>query len=218
MAIQFPCASCQQPIEVDDAWADKAVACPYCRKVVTAPAQSSWPPGNIPVATPARGAFAPPPPPGETVAPGRSELPTYPVASAPVRHRGQSAAWALMLAVASAVLSIIAFIIWSAMAYERAVQRVGTGASNAQIQEAFNQLVLEHGLPIHPAAAVSMFVGAFCAVCGLVLAIRSFARRERRPVLAGIACALSVLFLACQGLLMLMMVGTRLAHTATMPG
>lgn len=37
MAIQFFCAACKQPIEVDDDFANQAVTCPYCRKVVTAP-------------------------------------------------------------------------------------------------------------------------------------------------------------------------------------
>lgn len=40
MAIRFHCASCSQPIEVDDEWALKLVACPYCRKTVTAPAET----------------------------------------------------------------------------------------------------------------------------------------------------------------------------------
>lgn len=40
MAIQFQCVACRQPIEVDDEMADQAVTCPYCRKVVTAPAVS----------------------------------------------------------------------------------------------------------------------------------------------------------------------------------
>ncbi len=40
MAIQFFCAACHQPIEVDDEMAKQAVTCPYCRKVVTAPGAS----------------------------------------------------------------------------------------------------------------------------------------------------------------------------------
>lgn len=40
MAIRFQCGACSQPIEVDDEWASKTVACPYCRKTVTAPAES----------------------------------------------------------------------------------------------------------------------------------------------------------------------------------
>lgn len=41
MAIRFLCAACSQPIEVDDGWASRLVACPYCRKTVTAPSQST---------------------------------------------------------------------------------------------------------------------------------------------------------------------------------
>lgn len=41
MSIRFQCGSCSQPIEVDDEWASKPVACPYCRKTVTAPIEST---------------------------------------------------------------------------------------------------------------------------------------------------------------------------------
>lgn len=40
MVIQFQCIACGQPIEVDDEWVLKRVACPYCRKTITAPAES----------------------------------------------------------------------------------------------------------------------------------------------------------------------------------
>lgn len=54
MAIRFNCPACQQPLEIDDGWAGQAVACPYCRRVVTAPQSSSWPSGNVPMAIPVR--------------------------------------------------------------------------------------------------------------------------------------------------------------------
>jgi len=41
MAIRFQCVACLQPIEVDDEWALKAVACPYCRRTVSAPSEST---------------------------------------------------------------------------------------------------------------------------------------------------------------------------------
>jgi hypothetical protein len=41
MAIQFPCPSCDQPIEVDDEYGGQAAACPYCRRVVNVPTESS---------------------------------------------------------------------------------------------------------------------------------------------------------------------------------
>ena len=40
MSIQFHCPGCRQPIEVDREWAERLVACPYCRQTVTAPAES----------------------------------------------------------------------------------------------------------------------------------------------------------------------------------
>ena len=41
MSIRFPCPSCAQPIETDDQWASKLVACPFCRNMVNAPAEST---------------------------------------------------------------------------------------------------------------------------------------------------------------------------------
>lgn len=53
MAIRFQCPSCAQPIEVDDDLASRLVACPYCRKTVTAPATSTLSdPSQVPVAVP----------------------------------------------------------------------------------------------------------------------------------------------------------------------
>ncbi len=52
MAIQFHCPGCRQPVEVDDEWAGKLVACPYCRRTVTAPAESSVDISAIPAAKP----------------------------------------------------------------------------------------------------------------------------------------------------------------------
>ncbi len=40
MAIQFPCASCGQPIEIDDEWGGKTVACPFCHNRINAPLES----------------------------------------------------------------------------------------------------------------------------------------------------------------------------------
>jgi len=54
MAIQFQCAFCKQPIEVDDEYASRAVGCPYCKKTVNAPDCSTL--GDkpyVPMASPA---------------------------------------------------------------------------------------------------------------------------------------------------------------------
>lgn len=53
MTIRFQCGSCSQPIEVDDEWSSKPVACPYCRKTVTAPMESTLgDPAQFQAATP----------------------------------------------------------------------------------------------------------------------------------------------------------------------
>lgn len=53
MAIRFQCGACSQPIEVDDEWSLRAVACPYCRKTITAPSESTLGDlARIPMASP----------------------------------------------------------------------------------------------------------------------------------------------------------------------
>lgn len=60
MAIRFLCSNCQKPIEIDDEWASKSVACPFCRTTVSAPEATTWTETqHVPVASPA-GALAPP--------------------------------------------------------------------------------------------------------------------------------------------------------------
>ncbi len=44
MAIQFHCPGCGKPIEVDEEWSGRSVACPYCRNTVLAPAHSTLQP------------------------------------------------------------------------------------------------------------------------------------------------------------------------------
>jgi hypothetical protein len=73
MAIQFLCSACGQPVEVDDDMANLTVTCPYCRKVVTTPTQSTLtarpdapavgplPPGAMPLPQPFAPVLTPPP-------------------------------------------------------------------------------------------------------------------------------------------------------------
>ncbi|MGE0478976.1 MAG: hypothetical protein AB7Q17_00765 [Phycisphaerae bacterium] len=52
MPIQFRCPGCEQPIEVDDAYANQSATCPYCRRLVTVPAASTYDAAGAPVARP----------------------------------------------------------------------------------------------------------------------------------------------------------------------
>ena len=59
MAIRFQCASCKQPIEIDDAWASRAVLCPFCRTTVGAPQSSTLTDlADVPSASPVGGSIA----------------------------------------------------------------------------------------------------------------------------------------------------------------
>ncbi|MBI5865950.1 MAG: hypothetical protein HZB38_15885 [Planctomycetes bacterium] len=59
MAIQFRCAGCSQPIEVDDQYAGREAQCPYCRRVVTVPQQTTFDSSDTGLARPASGAAVP---------------------------------------------------------------------------------------------------------------------------------------------------------------
>lgn len=53
MAIRFHCSQCGQAIEIDDEWAQREVACPYCEKTIRAPAASTiGQPSEMPTASP----------------------------------------------------------------------------------------------------------------------------------------------------------------------
>lgn len=66
MSIRFFCAACEQPIEVDSAWAGRLVACPFCRATIKAPLESAY--GDVEAAGSAGPVLArpasPPPIPG----------------------------------------------------------------------------------------------------------------------------------------------------------
>ena len=49
MVIRFQCSACSRPIEVDDEWGGKPVACPYCAETVTAPRESTLDEGAVPI-------------------------------------------------------------------------------------------------------------------------------------------------------------------------
>ncbi len=100
MAIRFQCAACSQPIEVDDEWAQRAVACPYCRKTITAPSESTL--GDltrIPMASPLIG--------GE----GTATLPTPGVSTYALQTTNSNP-----LAVAAFVLAAVMVLLLLAMA------------------------------------------------------------------------------------------------------
>ncbi len=187
MPIRFACPSCRQPIEIDDQWAGQSVACPYCRNVVSAPTTSTWQTPEIPMARGAGGAFAPPPPPRDA---GYSAPPAT-----------SSAGWALTLAIVSAVLAFVGGMVWAVTVSSVIMDRLGPNASQAEITREYQQMLLNKTLPQSPFTSMAAIVGLLCAIGGLILGLRSLARREPRRGVAIAAVAVSVVFLMCQVLL-----------------
>ncbi len=216
MAIRFQCPSCRQPIEVDDAWREQSVACPYCRNVVTAPASSTWPPGQVPVASPSRSAFAPPPPPGPAGAPPAfappGEQPAFGYAAPPPAAGGNLAVWALILAIASAVLCTTGGLTWFEALFAAAVEKAGPSPTQKELEQVLQDMVARRELPRSPLAMMAVGAGTILSIAGLFLAIRALMRGDPRRVTAVAACVISISFLVCQMLLMLMMVGSAMAH------
>lgn len=198
MAIRFPCPSCEQPIEIDDQWSGQSVGCPYCKKVVTAPSSSTWPPGDVPIATPAQSEWQPPPP------PGRADTPPRQRAMTPA-----SAKWALLCAVTCACLSVLAWFTYMSVATTALYEKLGLdpGApppSQQEMAEAWQDMWHKGEAPKSPYAASAAWVGIVCGLAGVVLAVRALMGGAGRKGIAIAACIVSICFLFCQsGVLLL---------------
>ncbi|MGQ9651572.1 MAG: DUF7560 family zinc ribbon protein [Phycisphaerae bacterium] len=198
MAIRFVCPSCRQPIEVDDEWAGQSVGCPYCRKVITAPAMSSWPSDQIPMANPLRE------PPGPVMPP-----PGYPVG--PPAQAASAAPWALTMAITCSLLSIFAAIVWSGNLMKSLTEKVGPNPTQEQIQKAYSDMISSGQLPYSSLATAAAIVGTLCGIGGLVLAIRTLLWQQPRRGMAIAACIISVAFSCCGGFLLLTSLAGRAA-------
>lgn len=204
MPIRFTCPACRQPLEIDDDWGGQSVACPYCRKVVTAPRTSTWLSGEIPVASPGRPESASPPPPGFAPPP---PPPGYEAPPYRPSERVGSAGWALTLSVLGALVAVGVSLVWLGMFGGKVMQRTGPEATQEEVNRIVQELVAKGETPRHPALAGAATAAALASIAGLVLGVRSLVRQEPRRGLAIAACILGAMFLICQMMLMLMIVG-----------
>lgn len=213
MAIRFACPSCGQPIEIDDEWAGQSVACPYCRRVVNAPRESSWPPGNVPVAAPAAastaghqptfGGITPPLPPG-----GAATHRTY--SSEFPRPQGaglSSAGWALLLALFCGALSLCGWVLWMGPLVKAVTDKTGPTATPEEVTKVLQEMLINQQVPSNPSAGWAAGLGIVCGLAALALAARSMIRQEGRTVMAIAACLLAALFVVCEALLAVTMLG-----------
>jgi len=189
MAIQFQCAGCGQPIEIDDVWAGKTVACPYCRRTITAPLTSTLTDvGRIPTASPL------------------SVVGTAAVPYAPMAFKAENSN---PLARTAFVLSCVMLGCWVSTWAVAAAHPTELAEVGRQVQEsgsgAVIQSFLRSGQPPGWMVAIGLLEmgGLLTGMASLVCAVLALRRPVRRlpAVLALIACGV-VMFVMVAGLLM----------------
>lgn len=190
MAIRFQCGACAQPIEVDDEWATKLVACPYCRKTVTAPQASTLEDvETVPTATP--------------VAPA-GEVSAYPPVPEASQHPNRIAAVALVLACAAIVMLMASRIILAANAAEMQplLEAIESAQGFNEVMAAQQKFYDAHGGPPAWLMGCSLLVigSLLTALAGIVCGIIGL-RHPRRRTMAGISLIVSAIIpiLCCGG-------------------
>lgn len=171
MGVQFLCPSCGQPIEIDSEWANRSVACPYCRHTVTAPSSSTYTPGE--------------------------SVPTAREVPGPERDSA-AASSTNKLAVAALVLSLVwlaVYVAGSALLTPALREAFGENPTREELSKALEEMVDKGEFPgwlvgmfVFIVAMLSLWVAALvCAVLGL--------RRRRRRGLAAVAMGVLSLLL-----------------------
>ncbi len=193
MAVQFPCPSCNQPIEVDDEWASQQVTCPYCRRMVTAPAESTVQTSAPPAAAPA-GPAPPDSSAGTTVGIPYTPAGHVPTAEPPARNRAGT--WGFVFAIA-AIAMIVLGMIMMAVRFMPLVESMSEGKQDpAATQREMQKLVAEE-----PARflgpALALLGGIACALVGVVLSGVGLARPQSKKGLAIAGLIISGLCLSC---------------------
>ncbi len=202
MPIQFRCAHCSKPIEVDDEFAGQSATCPYCSQVTPVPAAGE--PASHPV-LPARpmaaadaGRSPPPLPSFEPAGYGPPPLPGVPERS---RGGGVMGAWGLACAVLSAGLFVGAMLLMMRFADQVGLDlaaELTPAERRAAQQEIEKKVESDPGLAL-PAlgSAACAFGGAILGVVGLALGVAAILRGGSRVVTGWLAVVGSGLTLTC---------------------
>jgi len=220
MAIQFACPACQQPIEVDDEWADQTVSCPYCRRVVRAPAQSTLqlsaiPPASQPASGPPDlpladvGPVPPPPPRGYGHFDPRDTVPPPPMRPRPGPN--PIATWSVVtgiLAWVSIVLGIGALMpiladVMQPIASTLPSHKLSPQQArevNRQAQLRFQEMLLNDPAARKRAggAMLLMLAAEACGLTGLILGLIGATRRDARKGAAVAGIVLRGVILSAQ--------------------
>jgi hypothetical protein len=205
MPIQFCCAQCGQPIEVDDEHAGQTATCPYCRHVMSIPQQSTYQP-EAAVAARALGGSA-----GEWAPAGgpTAELPPAPgrrpaVVPAPRQRAARTlGSFALLCALLALLLMGAGGLRALSIAVRSGKLAPASTPTPADITELQQQAAKD------PWVAGPQLGATLFALVGLVLAIASLVQATTgnwRGLTAGIICGLFFLCL-CGGVAFSLLTG-----------
>lgn len=186
MAIQFACPECRQAIEIDDEWGGQTVSCPYCRRVVRAPTESTLemtspvppdvpsarlvpvPPVSMPASSERVGTIAPPPPAGYM--PGATGAPAI------VLQPNTPGRISLILSILAIVACIVAFVRIApdlASVWDSVPQDTRPEQQMREVQDRFQQRMRDDmAFATRVGVGVILFCGSLVtAVLGLVLGV-----------------------------------------------
>ena len=190
MAIQFRCAQCGHPIEVDEQHAGQTAACPYCRHVMSVPEHSTY---QADVAVPARPLEGGPPGAGVpwpgTQPPGIALSPRQQAA----RRFGRYALSCMLVAVALFAIGVTRSML---LLRGSTAILVATQQPTPEQMSDFERQLRQVGTD--PWVAIPGYCSLFFALVGLVLGIVSLSQGASgnwRALVAVIVCAL---FFLCQ--------------------
>lgn len=185
MAIQFTCPACGQPIEVDDEMANRAVTCPYCRKVGTAPATSTLDASATPPAA-------------DTV--GTEAAGTLPYAGAAPTRKASPLGWISLGCVVVSILCLVYFTTAIGSMMQDLNPEPATPEEGKELQR-----IMQERMQSRPGLIIIGIAGA-CALplTGVVCAIVTLARRSRPrwPAIVALSLVGAAILLSCAGIIM----------------
>lgn len=124
-----------------------------------------------------------------------------------------SAGWALVLAFACGLLSLVGWAAWTLAMTTLLEERLGPQPTQQEIAQAWEDLVSSGQVPRPRLSIWAPTLGVPCGLVSLALAIRSLIRQEARRGMAIAACVISVCFTCCLGLLTMMNLAVRATGT-----
>jgi len=186
MAIQFNCPGCRQPVEVDDEWAGEHVACPFCQRVVTAPAESTITALQDDLPPTARKLS--PSAPGSVIETG--VVPTLSYNRLAVVGFGLSLAAIFLMILGMILLQFLVDELGPNPTFEEQQKKTAELMSDP---ETAGRIMLGGG---------SLCLSFVCWLAGAIVSVIAVTRRDlpgRRLAAAGIGCAVLCLLLFCSG-------------------